>query len=219
MILDLPNWFWNAFAITVFVVINVILWFHFRWCKAKELKPKPAFQGLKKHEKRVMRWTDIFIIAIIILMTLFYGKGLFSDLAHSLSEEDPIVKEVLIKNTLASGFLLLFFYSVSIIMMASCLSPFQLNITFKKRLCLLIMCCVPWVFGVLAWAFNNTFDSNRDYFMILLCGLSPIIFINWPAIFLGKSFVECIMPLCNKIREIIPLPWFQIPVDNEMDKE
>jgi len=198
--------FWYILAGVVFVVINITLWFHQRWCKAKGIAPKPAFSRFKKHEKRISKWTDIFIITIILLATLSYGKLLFSDFAHSLSEKDLTVREILIKDSFTFGFLMLFFYSVWVVIMASWLSLFHQNITLKKRLILTVMCCVPLVFGTLYCIFDDS-QNNQFHFKLLLGGLFPVFFINWPAILLGAPFVEFFPHLCRKI----PLPWFQFP--------
>jgi len=138
--------------------------------------------------------------------TLSYGKLLFSDFAHSLSEKDLTVREILIKDSFTFGFLMLFFYSVWVVIMASWLSLFHQNITLKKRLILTVMCCVPLVFGTLYCIFDDS-QNNQFHFKLLLGGLFPVFFINWPAILLGAPFVEFFPHLCRKI----PLPWFQFP--------
>jgi len=208
-----PDQFWSIIAGIVFWVIIAVFFFHQRWCKAKGVKPKPAFNRFKKHEKRISKWTDIFVVAVIFLATFSHGKSLFSDFVRSLSETDPRTKEVLVKNSITFSFLTTFFFSISVVIMASWLSPFHQNITLKKRLILTVMCCVPLVFGILYCVFDDT-RNYRFYSKLLLGGLFPVLFFNGPAIFLGKSLAELIMPLCNKIRS-----WLGFPVQEEMKEQ
>ena len=204
---DLPKWFWYAFAITVFIVINIILWFHLRRCKAKGIEPKPAFQGLQKHERQISKWSDIFIVSFILLGAFFYFSILFVIKSNSTTNIPDEYSNTHL--SLSVGSLLLFFYFSIAVTLASLLSPFHNNITIKKRFTLMAMCGIPLAFGVL----YCVFDSNQGIYLrikLLIGTLLPILFINWPPILLGKSFSEFFPRLLRKI----PLPWFQLPDNN-----
>ena len=210
MMFDSPNWFWNTFAITVFIAINIILWFHLRRCKAKGAKPKPAFQGLQKHEKQIAKWSDIFIISIVLLGAFFYFSILFvinNNMPTDIPDEHSNARLSLSVNSL-----FLFIYFSIAVTLTSLLSPFHKNITIKKRLTLIAMCSVPLIFGVLYCAF----DSNQNVYLrikLLTSVLLPVLLINGPPILLGRTFFEFSQRLFRKI----PLPWFRIPTDSISD--
>lgn len=208
--LDLPKWFWNAFAITVFIVINIILWFHHRHCKAKGIKPKPAFEKMQKHEKRITKWTDIFIIILILMMTIGYISFLRTSDEDTMVPPTPETVEI----QRSVNFLLLFQYSGWVVLMASLLSIFQKNISMIKRIILLTISCTPLVFGTL-YCIADKDRSNSLHLKLMVGTALCLAFINGPAIFLGKPFSEFLPKLLRKI----PLPWFRMSVENETDKE
>lgn len=207
--LDLPNWFWNTFTITVFVVINIILWLHQRHCKAKGIKPNPAFPALIKHEKRISKWTDIFIIIMILLIFLGYIP-MFS-ISNNDSLPTPSPEVIQIKTSI--NYLLLFQYSFWAVFMASLLSFFQKNITPVKRITLLVLFCVPLVSGILYCVFDPI-KQNR-VLQQFLGGIFLLALFCGPAILLGKSSLELHLHLLRKI----PLPWFQFPEQKENNSE
>ena len=200
--------FWYILAGLVYVVINIVLWFYFHKCKAKGIQPKPAFAGFKKYERRITKWTDIFVIAIIMLMTLGYISLLVmtnDDAGIPLCLETTQAKN-------AVNVLLLFQYSFWAVVMISMLSYFQNNIILIKRLILLIMSCIPIVFGIL-YCIADKDQSNSLHLKLPAITLFCLIFINGPAILVGRPFVEFFPTLMRKI----PLPWFQIPEENKTE--
>ncbi len=165
---DLPNWFWNTLAIIVFIAVNFILWLHCRRCKAKGIDPQPPFNRFKKHEKRISRWTDIFIIIIILLETIACGYAIYAvtnSLPQNISFEYQQDNSQL---TLSVGLLLLLIYSASAITMASLLSAYQRNLTVIKRLELLVMCCTPLLLGILYCVVDNS--HNYRFLLQTLAG-------------------------------------------------
>jgi len=208
--LDLPNWFWNVFAITVFVVITAILCLHGRWCKTKGIKPKPAFPGLKKHEKQISKWMDVSIAMILLLIAFFCVRFIILTLSNPLPNDES-GRETAWSFSLNGIFLILFFSSTMAASMTGLLSPFHRNINFKKRIILLFMCCLPLAFWLPIWLFDDTFENNNIYLKLLPAWLFAVFLINWPAVFLGKPFVE-FFP--KRLRKIL-LPWFQLPPEDE----
>jgi hypothetical protein len=202
----MPNQFWYILAGVVFVVVNIVLWLYQHRCKVKGIKPQPPFNRFKKRAKRISKWTDFFIIATILLVTvLFCGSMLF---IFNITTPQDIPPEYIPmdKRLLVSVYvLILSMYFTLVVLMASFLSPFQKNITLTKRLIVVAMCCVPIIFGVLFCIFDDS-HNHSFYFKLILGGLFPVFFINWPVIFLGKPFGEFISGLYRKI----PLPWFQL---------
>ena len=77
-----------------------------------------------------------------------------------------------------------------------------------------MMCCTPLVFGIL-YCIVDISQDYRFYFKLLLGSLFPVVFINWPAIILELPFSDFYPTLLRKI----PLPYFQIPESEEMNKE
>lgn len=211
--IDLPKWSWYTFAIMVFIVINITLWFHLRNCKAKGIKPKPAFPKLIKHEKQISKWTDIFIIAIILLGAFAYCSMLFIFNSNTPPDIPAEYSQTNTHLSLSVNFLLLFVYFSMAVTMASLLSPFHKNITIKKRIILIGMCGIPMVFGLLYCALDDLHEIHF-YIKLLVSGLLPILFINWPLIILGKPFTEFFPRLFRKI----PLPWFRIPEHYEAEE-
>ena len=208
--LNLPSWFWNAFAITVFVAINIILWIHQHRRKTKGIKPKPAFEKMQKHEKRITKWTDIFIVILILMMTIGYISFLRTSNEDTMVPPTPETVEI--QRSVNS--LLLFQYSGWVVLMASLLSIFQKNISMIKRIVLLTISCTPLVFGTLYCVADK--DPNGSLHLKLMTGtVLCLAFINGPAIFLGKPFIEFMPQLLSKI----PLPWFQIPRQEDADSE
>lgn len=203
--LDRPNWFWYTLAVTIFFVINVFLWIYQRRCKLKGIKPKSPFNRLKKHEKQILRWTDIFIITAILLGTIAWGSMLFMVNSDSSPDIPPEYTQSNTRLAWSINFLLLFQYSFWTVFMASLLSPFQKNIISIKRLILLVMCCVPLIFGTLYCIFDNS-QSNPLHLKLLLGAAFTLVLINGPAILLAKSFIEFITPLGNTMRRRLGLP-------------
>ena len=204
--------FWYILAGAVFVVVNIILWIHQRRCKAKGIKPYPPSDRFKKHEKRISRWLDGFIVSYIVVFAVLYGSML-SIINRPILPEIP--SEYTQREThllITVDLLLLFIYFDSAVLMASLLSPFHKNITITKRIILFIMCCVPLVIGILFWIYDDR-HNHTYYIKLLLGGLFPVLFINWPPILLGKPFIEVFPRLIRKI----PLPYFQIPDSEQRD--
>ena len=201
----MPTCFWYIFAITVFIVINIILWLHQRHCKAKGIKPKPTFSAFKKHEKRISRCTDIFIIIMILLIFLGYVPMFSISNDDSLPAPSPEIAQI--KTSIY--YLLLFQYSFWAVFMASLLSFFQKSITPSKRIALLVMFCVPLVSGIIYCVSDQT-QQNR-FIQQFLGGIFMLALFCGPAILLGKSSLELHLRLLRKI----PLPWFQFPEQNK----
>jgi magnesium-transporting ATPase (P-type) len=211
---SMPDYAWYILAGIVFVVATVILRLHQRRCKAKGIKPQPPFERFKRHEKRISKWLDIYIIAFILLSAVFYGSTLYMINSTPAPDIPPEYTQTNARLAWSVNFMLSFTSLAMVVVMVSFLSPFHKDITFKKRLILIGMCCVPLVFGILYCIFDDT-QNYRFYIKLLLGGLFPVVFINWPAILLGKPFVEFFPRLCRKI----PLPWFQIPEQEETKSE
>ncbi|MBC8391450.1 MAG: hypothetical protein H8E17_02640 [Deltaproteobacteria bacterium] len=199
---DLPNWFWNTLAIIVFIAVNIILWFHSRHCKAKGIKPAPHFSQFEKYKKHIIKWTDIYIISIILLVIIFDGF-MFFNIANNSPTNIPVeYQQVFTQQTLSITFLILLYSSTLVSFMGSWLSPFHKNITPKKRLILAVLCCAPLVFGILFCVFENSRELGTSFRLLLGC-LFPIVFINWSAILLGQSYNEFYSKLSDRIHSCL----------------
>lgn len=201
--LDLPSWFWYAFSAAVFIVANTILWVYMQHCKVKGIKPPQPFPWLKKYKKRISLWSDLFIIAFVVLYTFFYD--IFLNLVLRSLNSPVQYQPADIRPTLSIVFLVLMNYSTWTFTLVSFLSCFQENITRIKRLVLSVMCCIPLTFGIVSCVLDNV-QGYTFYIKVLPMSLFPIVFLNWPAILLGQPFFEFFPKLLRKI----PLPWFHI---------
>jgi hypothetical protein len=209
----LPDWFWNVLALTIFVIVNIILWVYQRRCKKKGIRPKRPFERLKKYEKRVSRLMDIVIVAVILLGAIVCGFlicGIFI-IDRSLGMPSEYV-QMDTRLYLPVIFLILSGHSTWAVIMASLLTPFQKNITIKKRIILLVMCIIVVLLWVLYFLSCSQKDYSRDL-KLLYGALFSLVFINWPAIILGQPFVEFFPRLVSKI------PFFPKPADEQVDQE
>jgi len=194
--LDLPNWIWNTLFIILFIFVCLMLWLDQRSQKSNNVIPRQPVYRFKKYRKKLTKGADIIILLFILFSTIVYGFMFFSiapppDIPYNDDQE-------IARLALSSNILLLLNYSTATIFMASLLSPFEKHITLTKRLILVAMCCIPLVLGT----FYVILDSSQNlisYVKVLLYTFFPVVFINWPAILLGRPFVEFYSKLFRKI--------------------
>lgn len=171
------------------------------------------FERFKKHEKKISRWLDFIVVAIILLGAIFYGFlicGIY--LTDRSIDIPPEYRQTNTSLHLSINFLLLSVYSTWAIIMASLLSFFHKNLTIKKRIILIAMCLIP----LFLWLMYFLFDSHQDNshaFKFLYGILFSLTFINGPPIILGKPFAEFFSRLFSKI------PFFPNMIDEQAKHE
>ena len=201
------SWFWLLLGGSVFLIAVILN----RFSAKKGVPPHQRMSPIsKKNEKLISRVTDVFMICILVLV---FALVIFISFTHLYDNNlyDKHQPEI-IRAALADLSTILILCSGISAVLVGLLSPFQQNLRKSKRIFLLIICILPALFTLFALLVEPSGFSRR---IIKLClfSLLPWLFFNGPAIILGKSYIEFIAPLTNRLNRFIWLMDTENPED------
>lgn len=175
---------WYILAFCLWIPACLLAWLHRRKCRKQGIPPDLSF---KKHEKRVNRLLDMFLLVVIIggfFVLVPASLSFFS--ASYINEYDPVAGKI--EQTLfwSAGFLGLLVYSSQAVFLTGLLSPFHKNLSFAKRGFLLALSLLPILFLIGYLIYSNRENPKTDW-MLFFAAVIPGL-INIPPIVFGKSF-------------------------------
>lgn len=185
--------FWWA----VWLVLGVVIYF------ARRRSPPPfprVGEFFAKHKKGITRISDILLICLVLLWSLFplsFVKEVFND----LSNPEP-TRTTLLRASLTFFFTFLIVWSGISGFFVGLLSVFHSNLTRAKRIILLIVCLLPIAFTVLATLVDI---ADSPWLIIQICfyySLGSWI-INASAILIGKHFSQVLGDTVQKVKSVL----------------
>ena len=177
------DWFWLAILLGLFILL--------RFAKRRGRYPPPfpriaAF--LTRHQKHIVRATDLFIVVSVVLFGGFLLSFLVTDMVKALSAPLP-VRATRLQYTWLGGLGAMIFWSGMAALLIGLLSPFHSNLTRRKRVFLLLLCLLPVALTALALA---TASADVRWSMIQLgaAACSPGWIVNAPPILVGQHCID-----------------------------
>jgi len=168
-------------------------------------KSPPPFPGTgksirklcKKHEKRITKIFDIFVICLVLLWSYILLPIVWIDLKNPIESDST---RTLVQHLgFMCSFIWLTIWSGISGFWIGFLSIFHLNITIKKRITLLTVCLLPIIFTILQ-LLTDIIES--PWLIVQVCFFFSIgsWIINMPAVIVGKSSFELLGNMVKKVQ-------------------
>jgi len=184
------QYFWWTIAFVLIVA--------FYFVRRKSPPPFPgAGKFLKKHEKGVIKISDIFWICMVLFWSYILLPIAWDDLRNPIESESTqtFVQQLGFMCT----FVWLTIWSGISGFWIGLLSIFHSNITTIKRIILLIVCLLPIVFTILQML-TEIIESPWLIVQTCLFFSAGSWIINMPAVLVGKSFFELLGNISKKVK-------------------